>query len=176
MLKTEIVKNIFTLLIILPALYSCREQSSTNKAAADSITMVSINYYPAFTHSSVITINRGQDSADFLVDTSMFRFSYGAPKPMKVSLKDLRSQTMIDSFWNADFIKTLRPSKNLLTDGMSVEVYYTNNGRTDSISLGNNYPKRVNNILLEQVKFLERQAKDTAMKMYLKDLREYLVE
>ena len=180
-------KQFFTYLITITVI-SCSDNSrdsnlqSTDlaknqlqKKKIDSISRVNIHYYPSFTNSSMLQIDRLNNEGLFVVDT-MIRFTYGTPDTIKFSIKDMEANTDLEKFWSSAFIQSIRQDTSMLgwTDGMSVYVNFINNGIEDSVYLGNVHPKRVDSVLMEQLNYIQSKTNNRAMNAYIKQVKEYL--
>lgn len=142
---------------------------------SDSITEVKILYYPSFTNSATLSLNRIENIGVFSVDT-MLTFSYRRIDTIRFSIRDMELKTALEKFWASSFIYSLRQDSSMLglTDGMPVWVYFINRGSADSVYLGNVYPERVNKVLEDHLDYLLRQSHSNATKKYLESLRRYL--
>ena len=170
------------LLVIL--IVSCSDNHSRDKRNSsidssariekDSITSVDIFYYPSFTNSSVLRLNRITGEGVFIVDTRI-SFNYGKPDTLKFLLSDMELKAGIGSFWNSSFIHSIRQDTSMLgwTDGMPVWVMFVNNDTRDSVYLGNVYPPKVESILKSQIDYLKKISTTQPMKAYLKQVEEY---
>lgn len=149
--------------------------TKTQNITIDSITNVEICYYPSFTNSSVLRLNRITGEGVFTVDTSI-GFNYGRPDTLRFSLSDIELKTDIESFWRSSFIHSVRQDTSMLgwTDGMPVWIMFTNNNTKDSVYLGNVFPKAVDSLLMRQIQYLEKTSSNRAMKAYLKQVEGYL--
>lgn len=150
-------------------------KSQLQKSHIDSITRVDILYKPSFTNSSILQLNRANGEGVFMVDT-MAKFTYGSPDTLRFLIKEMEAKTDLEKFWSSSFIQSLRQDISMLgwRDGMPVFVYFINNGITDSVYLGNVYPKNVNGILMQQLNYLHTKSDNRAMKAYIKQVKGHL--
>jgi hypothetical protein len=151
------------------------ESQMKGGSVADSITEVKILYYPSFTNSATLSLNRITDTGVFIVDT-MVKFSYGEADTIRFSIRDMESKTDLNKFWTSSFIYSLRQDSSMRGwfDGMPCKVHFKNKGKSDSVYLGNVYPKRVKIILTEQINYLAGRSTNKATKIYLESIRRYL--
>lgn len=149
--------------------------SQQQKKKTDSISRVNIHYYPSFTNSSMLQIDRVNNEGIFMVDTTI-KFTYGTPDTLRFSVKDMEAKTDFEKFWNSSFIHSIRQDTSMLgwTDGMPVYVYFLNNGMKDSVYLGNVHTKRVDSVLMQQLNYMQSKTNNRAMKTYIKQVKEYL--
>jgi hypothetical protein len=88
----------------------------------------------------------------------------------------MEAKTSIGRFWNEKFLQSLqrdttRPGP---TDGLTLWIFYTDGKHRDSVDLGNDYPSKVDSIILEQLNYVDRITKDSSMKAYINQVKEYL--
>ena len=173
----------------MPLIISCKENSRADQQnqildsssilikpiKSDSITKVTIFYYPSFTNSSTLQLDRLLDVGVLKVDT-MITFSYGRPDTLLFSIKEMENATRLKSFWDKSFIYSLKQDTSMggWTDGMPVYIYFTNNEAKDSVYLGNVFPHWVNNALMEQFDYFQKKSTNKAMKAYIKQLKGYV--
>ncbi|GEM_PF-2982679 len=177
------MKNILLFILLLSA--SCTNNNvnkNTEEASLkrleilkDSITHVDICFYPSFTNSAILQLNRVSREGTFIVDTTS-TFKYGRPDTLTFPISDLQLSINIDSLLKPSFIYSLRQDSTMRgwTDGMPVWIRFTNNQLIDSIYLGNVFTKRVSSILLKQIQYLEKKSGNAAMQTYLSQLKNYL--
>ncbi|RZJ99750.1 MAG: hypothetical protein EOO46_22045 [Flavobacterium sp.] len=175
---TSKLSSLFTLLILLGSCSSNtgKEKETSVATRMDSISEVDIMYLPAFTHRSVLHIDKKTGTSTFTVDTTE-NFGHEVPRhKLMAPLGEFETQTSVGRFWDEGFLHSLARDTTKLgaRDGMHVWVFYTDGKSKDSVNVGNDYPPNVRSIILEQLNFLNGKAKDTAMKVYLKELKEYL--
>ncbi len=177
------MKNILLFILLLSASCTNNNVNKNNEEVSlkrletpkDSITHVDICFYPSFTNSAVLQLNRTSDQGTFIVDTTI-SFKYGRPGSLTFPISDLKFSINIDSLLKPSFIYSLRQDSTMRgwTDGMAVWIRFTNNQLIDSVYLGNVFTKKVSSILLKQIQYLERKSGNAAMQTYLNQLRNYL--
>ena len=143
-----------------------------HKLKRDSITTVDIYFYPSFTNSSILRLNRLTGEGAFAVDNRLV-VSFGKPDTLNFHITDMESETDIELFWRSKFVHSLKQGTSMLgwTDGIGVWVLYGNNEVKDSVYLGNVYPKSVDSLLLRQIDWLSKKTKTRAMKKYLGQIK-----
>jgi hypothetical protein len=150
-------------------------EGERSPVSTDTITSVTIKFYPSFTNKSVLCLDRIKGEVSFIVDT-IYKLKDGKPLPVTMSLKEMEKHSKAEKFWKPDFIKSLEsdPPRPPVFDGMDVFLEYFQNGEKRDIFLGNNRRKKADRILLNQLNYIERKTTDAALKAYLERLKRYL--
>ncbi|RYZ18881.1 MAG: hypothetical protein EOO10_25130 [Chitinophagaceae bacterium] len=111
------------------------------------------------------------------VDTANTHSSLVVPQlPFSFDLSKMEAKTSISRFFDETFLQSLKRDEKRLPnyDGMSLWIFYSDGKDKDSVNLGNDYPQRVDSIIQEQLNYISEKTNDTAMKAYIKQIKEYL--
>ena len=171
-------KYSYILSFIVSLLFSCKDPNVKDKTlnafTANELQSIKIKFRPSFMNHCIWDIDRYGNLLTLTIDSMPVKNFRNIPTTT-LPLRIIEDSTNIEVFYDTIFLQRNKydSSKYKLVDGISLTIIYSDGRTIDSIYTGNNLSTELNRSLQNQILFLQRNLKDSTLKIYLEHLAQY---